>query len=158
MRRWCFCWPASRAPNESIVGQDGILRAGCPPAPCGRLQTSGGGLPIRRTQRVPLPTCPTRRHLPPLDYASLAISTVVAGAITHRPNQLYAIQTDHPRSGAFSRHASAEGYVSLGGPARHRVCAVGTRPAGLSQPRSEEHTSELQSPCNLVCRLLLEKT
>src|SRR5256885_13323793 len=27
--------------------------------------------------------------------------------------------------------------------------------AGL--PRSEEHTSELQSPCNLVCRLLLEK-
>src|SRR2546426_1954076 len=24
--------------------------------------------------------------------------------------------------------------------------------------RSEEHTSELQSPCNLVCRLLLEKT
>src|SRR2546426_7579484 len=25
------------------------------------------------------------------------------------------------------------------------------------QVRSEEHTSELQSPCNLVCRLLLEK-
>src|SRR5256885_5415973 len=35
--------------------------------------------------------------------------------------------------------------------------------AGLAQAqsamkdRSEEHTSELQSPCNLVCRLLLEK-
>src|SRR2546426_8159979 len=30
---------------------------------------------------------------------------------------------------------------------------------GLTQTatRSEEHTSELQSPCNLVCRLLLEK-
>src|SRR5256885_11678954 len=26
-----------------------------------------------------------------------------------------------------------------------------------SAARSEEHTSELQSPCNLVCRLLLEK-
>src|SRR5256885_3120941 len=26
-----------------------------------------------------------------------------------------------------------------------------------SAQRSEEHTSELQSPCNLVCRLLLEK-
>src|SRR5256885_17241341 len=25
------------------------------------------------------------------------------------------------------------------------------------ETRSEEHTSELQSPCNLVCRLLLEK-
>src|SRR2546426_5955782 len=37
-------------------------------------------------------------------------------------------------------------------------------PAGVLQSliddrasRSEEHTSELQSPCNLVCRLLLEK-
>src|SRR5256885_6279599 len=31
--------------------------------------------------------------------------------------------------------------------------------AGLrtGRGRSEEHTSELQSPCNLVCRLLLEK-
>src|SRR2546426_9085579 len=27
----------------------------------------------------------------------------------------------------------------------------------VSVERSEEHTSELQSPCNLVCRLLLEK-
>src|SRR5256885_5999672 len=26
-----------------------------------------------------------------------------------------------------------------------------------AKDRSEEHTSELQSPCNLVCRLLLEK-
>src|SRR2546426_9310108 len=29
--------------------------------------------------------------------------------------------------------------------------------AGRTVVRSEEHTSELQSPCNLVCRLLLEK-
>src|SRR5256885_2755876 len=28
---------------------------------------------------------------------------------------------------------------------------------GILRFRSEEHTSELQSPCNLVCRLLLEK-
>src|SRR5256885_2492826 len=27
----------------------------------------------------------------------------------------------------------------------------------IDEWRSEEHTSELQSPCNLVCRLLLEK-
>src|SRR5256885_8147536 len=35
------------------------------------------------------------------------------------------------------------------------------KPDGTPSPqqrrRSEEHTSELQSPCNLVCRLLLEK-
>src|SRR2546426_6237437 len=30
-------------------------------------------------------------------------------------------------------------------------------PAAYALARSEEHTSELQSPCNLVCRLLLEK-
>src|SRR5256885_5709886 len=35
------------------------------------------------------------------------------------------------------------------------VCPVRRR-FGRHQ-RSEEHTSELQSPCNLVCRLLLEK-
>src|SRR2546426_9269272 len=29
--------------------------------------------------------------------------------------------------------------------------------ARVAEERSEEHTSELQSPCNLVCRLLLEK-
>src|SRR5256885_2414407 len=29
--------------------------------------------------------------------------------------------------------------------------------SAVNLKRSEEHTSELQSPCNLVCRLLLEK-
>src|SRR5256885_2960603 len=33
----------------------------------------------------------------------------------------------------------------------------GKRPSSAGSMRSEEHTSELQSPCNLVCRLLLEK-
>src|SRR2546426_9014435 len=35
--------------------------------------------------------------------------------------------------------------------------ADGGRGRAASASRSEEHTSELQSPCNLVCRLLLEK-
>src|SRR5256885_6266743 len=38
--------------------------------------------------------------------------------------------------------------------ARARVHAARVR---RHLDRSEEHTSELQSPCNLVCRLLLEK-
>src|SRR5256885_10224445 len=38
------------------------------------------------------------------------------------------------------------------------AAAASLRPAAaLGSMRSEEHTSELQSPCNLVCRLLLEK-
>src|SRR5205807_3323266 len=40
-------------------------------------------------------------------------------------------------------------------------CLAGSASSRKGNPRSgsrsEEHTSELQSPCNLVCRLLLEK-
>src|SRR5258708_9813547 len=41
----------------------------------------------------------------------------------------------------------------------HGVCGSSPGPGGVTSrtPRSEEHTSELQSPDHLVCRLLLEK-
>src|SRR2546426_6250479 len=38
-----------------------------------------------------------------------------------------------------------------------RQARLGPRDDRAEGRRSEEHTSELQSPCNLVCRLLLEK-
>src|SRR5688500_19438714 len=38
------------------------------------------------------------------------------------------------------------------------VVVRGFAALAAGQRRSEEHTSELKSPCNLVCRLLLEKT
>src|SRR5256885_8243800 len=53
--------------------------------------------------------------------------------------------------------------VSAPAPAKPRVYQTVPLPLSClnshSAPsgRSEEHTSELQSPCNLVCRLLLEK-
>src|SRR2546426_1336755 len=40
---------------------------------------------------------------------------------------------------------------------RDEVAGVEVVEADDVEERSEEHTSELQSPCNLVCRLLLEK-
>src|SRR5256885_13276623 len=40
---------------------------------------------------------------------------------------------------------------------RSRSRIAGHTPPLRRPTRSEEHTSELQSPCNLVCRLLLEK-
>src|SRR5256885_8964930 len=46
------------------------------------------------------------------------------------------------------------GVPSAGFPARTNASVPINR---ASNERSEEHTSELQSPCNLVCRLLLEK-
>src|SRR2546426_6602651 len=45
-------------------------------------------------------------------------------------------------------------------PAPSSPVSATTAPGRRARPRrsrSEEHTSELQSPCNLVCRLLLEK-
>src|SRR2546426_6151603 len=44
-------------------------------------------------------------------------------------------------------------------PGKAKLEAANLGPQARVSPylRSEEHTSELQSPCNLVCRLLLEK-
>src|SRR2546426_4798332 len=52
------------------------------------------------------------------------------------------------RPGELARHARCGGAGLSGRAERH--------PRARNR-RSEEHTSELQSPCNLVCRLLLEK-
>src|ERR1039457_607004 len=42
-------------------------------------------------------------------------------------------------------------------PAARETLPAPLQPSSSGHTRSEEHTSELQSPCNLVCRLLLEK-
>src|SRR2546430_5350658 len=62
-----------------------------------------------------------------------------------------------PARCAQRHHPSREG--SAGGANGERLLASGGRLAFPSEqhPRSEEHTSELQSQSNLVCRLLLEK-
>src|SRR5256885_2646351 len=47
--------------------------------------------------------------------------------------------------------------VGEGLPFRREPAVRDRKSASSCSGRSEEHTSELQSPCNLVCRLLLEK-
>src|SRR5256885_7444900 len=54
-----------------------------------------------------------------------------------------------------ARHGEADHY-KLGRGRTVEVMEVGGG-YSIHGNRSEEHTSELQSPCNLVCRLLLEK-
>src|SRR3989454_9137814 len=60
------------------------------------------------------------------------------------PEIYNAVVIDHRGNGAPPIRLTAEVQQHIG---RNQVRAM----------RSEEHTSELQSPCNLVCRLLLEK-
>src|SRR5256885_8710377 len=63
------------------------------------------------------------------------------------------------RSGALRcRDRAHEGLVAVLHVAVHHVeMPLVDRQIDRLADRSEEHTSELQSPCNLVCRLLLEK-
>src|SRR5688500_2429134 len=53
---------------------------------------------------------------------------------------------------AIGPAAAAQSYLSV----EKIVDACRQTGAEAVHPRSEEHTSELQSPCNIVCRLLLE--
>src|ERR1039457_2399266 len=48
-------------------------------------------------------------------------------------------------------------FPELAAPTPMGLLGEGLRAIRTVKSRSEEHTSELQSPCNLVCRLLLEK-
>src|SRR2546426_6892691 len=61
---------------------------------------------------------------------------------------------DRPRR-AHASQRSGRPWSSA--PARTGLHFVGRVANSSGGHRSEEHTSELQSPCNLVCRLLLEK-
>src|SRR5256885_11648066 len=60
------------------------------------------------------------------------------------------------RSGLRMPQAGVGEATSTGG-AQDGAAGQESAVAAVAVKRSEEHTSELQSPCNLVCRLLLEK-
>src|SRR2546426_5624536 len=72
------------------------------------------------------------------------------GSIGCSTLQVLARQRERFRVAALTAHSNADLLERQ---------AAEWKPAyvGLVNGRSEEHTSELQSPCNLVCRLLLEK-
>src|SRR3989454_9008644 len=58
---------------------------------------------------------------------------------------------------ATVQHQRDVGYVFAGSEPSLMERMLSPRRPFYKAGRSEEHTSELQSPCNLVCRLLLEK-
>src|SRR5258708_18544247 len=64
------------------------------------------------------------------------------------------ISSSSLKAGSVLKYPGIHGFLTL--QARHAVCDACLNRSG-SVVRSEEHTSELQSPDHLVCRLLLEK-
>src|SRR5256885_7346894 len=101
---------------------------------------------IRRPPRSPLfPSTPLFRPVVDQPKAQVAVPGKIDADLGIR----------HFSQEATVAHDAAASDVS-------QVRALGQVPNGVApqlrgvvQPRSEEHTSELQSPCNLVCRLLL---
>src|SRR2546427_7712919 len=92
---------------------------------------------------------PMRQALGAL-VASLATVAPAAAHVTTAP--AVAVLAAAPPSAALEAAASGflPAWVGL-------VLLVGALALGRRRPRSEEHTSELQSQANLVCRPLLEK-
>src|SRR5438876_9207563 len=70
---------------------------------------------------------------------------------------LFRSVVDHKRPGVEQLHRGAAEEQSAGEGRRRDGVRVRSAQGGRPAVRSEEHTSELQSPVHLVCRLLLEK-
>src|SRR5205807_9811448 len=81
--------------------------------------------------------------------SAVTSTSIMAGAHIRALTARHRIKPTSPRCHSawqpnFGRHSTYRGGNSV-------------QTTGVTSVRSEEHTSELQSPCNLVCRLLLEK-
>src|SRR5205807_9913780 len=97
---------------------------------------------------LPRPTPPPL--FPYTDALPISCRTLYASAIS----RIFAGQSK-VTTAISTRHQLKKRYRSTG-TSGHFLSGEPDAP-GKSGLRSEEHTSELQSPCNLVCRLLLEK-
>src|SRR5205807_6527910 len=104
-----------------------------------------------------LSSIPASRSFFPFPYTtlfrSIAFSTIFGRMArgTRRSTPCLISTRQDVETPSFTRilHPSAPGTTPP-------ICRPACRPQGRGFPRSEDHTSELQSPCNLVCRLLLE--
>src|SRR5437588_11794680 len=88
--------------------------------------------------------------IPSSDQAPVAISSFVSG----NPNRMAA---GTPRECASRASFIASSIEKLNTPGMERTSFRTPSPGQTNRGRSEEHTSELQSHSDLVCRLLLEK-
>src|SRR5206468_6085470 len=102
--------------------------------------------------------------LPPPTSTKSAWLVLSAPAVLHRPHARRD-EPHHPRRARRARRGAGRGAADDRQREGHRRAPGARRAAGLRRDRggggrgarSEEHTSELQSRSDLVCRLLLEK-
>src|SRR5260370_5673895 len=107
----------------------------------------------------------TRARLSSLDFiAAIAagapgavLCSVSSGSLSHSNENWGMPFFQRTSVNAFVVHASRSAGCAAGGNAPSIFTISVMDSGGTDSPRSEEHTSELQSHLNLVCRLLLEK-
>src|SRR5256885_5557347 len=96
----------------------------------------------------------------PLKLTSDDSKVVLAHQLIDAPNPAdrgpYTVKTLYYGSGTDKQRRYFRDSVAIKTKPTDASAFVSMTPEQASD-RSEEHTSELQSPCNLVCRLLLEK-
>src|SRR5256885_5068449 len=90
------------------------------------------------------------------DYKVTGVQTCALPIYAPRTAESLPGITPPRRRGGAARFIS-DVVVELGFVPKEKVDAAVEEGRATGHSRSEEHTSELQSPCNLVCRLLLEK-
>src|SRR3989454_955639 len=105
-------------------------------------------LPVARAHRVVDEHDEAHVERLPPTHDHLAVNQTVVYSVEHDAHAAGVRMALLPASPA--RRAASRG-------GRSRWNTKSSSIARLTPVRSEEHTSELQSPCNLVCRLLLEK-
>src|SRR2546426_758079 len=96
----------------------------------------------------------SRRVLPAAQILLLLLASAAALAADLNPAALVYKSPDQLKWRDPTGAAGINQAVLVGDPEKPGLYVVMNR---FKPGRSEEHTSELQSPCNLVCRLLLEK-
>src|SRR5688500_19927802 len=102
-----------------------------------------------RARPTSIPPPPTSKKLRPASHSENAPLTTAATATLKATRPVPSLTRLSPPTTVPTRS---------GTPNLPKIASAATGSVGdLRQVRSEEHTSELQSPCNLVCRLLLEK-
>src|SRR2546426_7273807 len=87
------------------------------------------------------------------DYKVTGVQTCALPILDDPPARLVRL---HPRADLVERELEQAQIDDVAG-VRADLNPVPHLERAAPDDRSEEHTSELQSPCNLVCRLLLEK-
>src|SRR2546422_7117614 len=92
-----------------------------------------------------------------LDTSSTIRSPISRVPSTGSPGAAMSLVRAPPASAARTAASTASAAWPSPSPCRSSIAADAMAPMGFATPRSEEHTSELQSRLHLVCRLLLEK-